>query len=190
MQKIFNSQYGRDVMTIMPGEYYISTEKELISTLLGSCIAVCLYENKAGIGGMNHFLLPEYSGKSGDLYSSARYGVSAMEILIMKMQLKGADRDRIQAKVFGGGNVLSLSQSPDRVGERNIRFIHDYLKTESIKIVSEDTGDYFSRKVLFNTEDFSVRLSKVPVDSTVVHSEEDYFKRITRMQEKTEIVYF
>lgn len=190
MKKIFNSALDCEVVTIMPGEYYVSSTGEYISTLLGSCISVCLFDPKAQIAGMNHFLLPQYNGKDRNLYSSSRYGVSAMETLIMKMQLKGVDRDRLQAKIFGGGNVLSLTQSPERVGERNISFIHEYMNTEGISVISEDTGGSFSRKVLLNSKDFSVKLNKVPVDSTIVHTEEDYVNRLTKMQEKTEIVYF
>lgn len=195
MQKIYNNQYKKDAMTIMPGEYYVSTKGELISTLLGSCISVCLYDSIAGLGGMNHFLLPESTGKNSNgneegLYRATRYGVSAMEVLILKLQVNGADRERLQAKVFGGGHVLSLKHSPLGVGERNIRFIRDYLRTEGIKVANQDTGGEYSRKVLFNTEDFSVRLSKIPVDSTIAQNEEEYFKRISRMQKKTEVVYF
>lgn len=190
MQKIFNSALDRDVIIIMPGEYYISSSGDYISTMLGSCISVCLFDPKVQISGMNHFLLPQYNGKDINLFSSTRYGISAMETLIMKMQLKGVDRDRLQAKVFGGGNVLSLATSPHRVGERNIRFIHEYMKTEGIRVLNEDTGGSFSRRVLLNSTDFSVTLNKIPVDSTIIHTEEDYAKRLTEMQEKTEIVYF
>lgn len=196
MQKIFNNLYQRDVTVIMPGEFYAAKDNELISTLLGSCIAVCLYDLKSGVGGMNHFLLPEYAGRKENggngqgLYSSARYGVSAMEHLILEMQLQGADRTSLHAKVFGGGHVLSIGHSPNGVGERNIRFIREYLKTEKIKVVSEDTGGDFSRKILFNTEDYSVRLSKIPVDSTITRNEEEYMDRIKQMQKKTEVVYF
>lgn len=195
MQKIYNHQYKKEAMTIMPGEYYVSTKGELISTLLGSCISVCLFDRVAKIGGMNHFLLPKSTGKSSNgngegLYGATRYGISAMEVLILKLQVNGADRDRLQAKVFGGGHVLSLDHSPLGVGERNIRFIGEYLEREKIRIVNQDTGGDFSRKVLFNTEDFSVRLSKIPVDSSIIHNEEEYFKRISRMQKKTEVVYF
>lgn len=176
----------------MPGEYYSSVEKELISTLLGSCVAVCLYDEKRGIGGMNHFLLPSSSEKNADggLYSSARYGVNAMESLILQMQLKGADRNRLTAKVFGGGNVLSVRISADSVGERNIRFIDDYLKTERINVLSRDVGGDFSRKILFNTEDYTVKLTKTPVNATVAHDEEEYMKRLAKMHQSTQTIYF
>lgn len=194
MKRYFNSHFNREVVTIMPGELYVSGGDELISTLLGSCISVCLFDANTNIGGMNHFLLPHRSvaGKTvqDDLYDSSRYGVHAMETLILKMQLKGADRQNLMAKVFGGGNVLSIKNSSMSVGDRNIEFTREYLKTEKIPIVGEDTGGDFSRKVLLRSGDFSVQLNKTPVDSTITQDEEEYMKKLNRLKEGTQVIYF
>lgn len=175
------------IKNIMPGEYYASDAGEGISTILGSCISVCLYDEVAGLGGMNHFLLP--SGMN-EQYASTRYGISAMEKLILNMQLLGGDRDKLKAKVFGGGNVLPLKITTKSVGERNIDFIRGYLKTEKIPVISEDVGGVFSRKVLFNTGDFSVKLSKTKVDNSLVNNEEEYLEHINHLKDDTQIIYF
>jgi chemotaxis protein CheD len=109
-------------------------------TTLGSCIAACLWDRNARIGGMNHFMLPE-----GD---NGRYGSYAMELLINEMMRRGAARGAMEAKIFGGGQVISGMTSM-HVGERNTQFFMDYLKTERIPILSKDVLDVYARKVCF-----------------------------------------
>src|SRR5690606_20104452 len=112
------------------------------TTTLGSCIAACLWDRRARIGGMNHFMLPEGEGESG------RYGAYAMELLINELQRRGARRAFLEAKVFGGGQVISGMNSLN-VGERNTRFVLAYLRTEAIPVVSQDVLDVHARKVCF-----------------------------------------
>jgi chemotaxis protein CheD len=114
----------------------------LIMTTLGSCIAACLWDRNAKVGGMNHFMLPDGAGDSG------RYGSYAMELLINEMMKRGASRMTMEAKVFGGGQVIS-GMNTMNVGERNTSFVIDYLKTERIPIVSKDVLDIYPRKVCF-----------------------------------------
>mmetsp|Transcript_1081 Transcript_1081/g.1668 ORF Transcript_1081/g.1668 Transcript_1081/m.1668 type:complete len:157 (-) Transcript_1081:424-894(-) len=111
-------------------------------TTLGSCIAACLWDRVAKVGGMNHFMLPEGNGDSG------RYGSFAMELLINEMMKRGANKGRMEAKIFGGGAVISGMNSLN-VGERNTNFVIDYLKLERIPIVSKDVMDVYPRKVCF-----------------------------------------
>lgn len=113
-------------------------------TVLGSCIAACIWDSKAGVGGMNHFMLPE--GDSSD--TSGRYGSYAMELLINEMIKLGARKESMQAKVFGGGQVMAGFTTMN-VGERNTQFVLDYLHMERITVVSKDVLDIYPRKVVF-----------------------------------------
>jgi len=138
----YDAHFRNEAVKVLPGEYYVDAEDMLVMTTLGSCIAACLWDRNARVGGMNHFMLPEGSGDSG------RYGSYAMELLINEMMKRGASRQTMEAKVFGGGAVIS-GMSTINVGERNTQFVLDYLKTERIPIVSKDVLDVYPRKVCF-----------------------------------------
>ncbi len=138
----YDAHFKNDAVKILPGEYFVHDEDMLIMTTLGSCIAACLYDRNAKVGGMNHFMLPDGAGDSG------RYGSYAMELLINEMMKRGASRMTMEAKVFGGGQVVS-GMTTMNVGERNTNFVMDYLKTERIPIVSKDVLDVYPRKVCF-----------------------------------------
>jgi chemotaxis protein CheD len=138
----YDAHFRNDAVKILPGEYFVHNEDLLIMTTLGSCIAACLWDRHARVGGMNHFMLPEGAGESG------RYGSYAMELLINEMMKRGASRMTMEAKVFGGGQVVS-GMNTLNVGERNTNFVIDYLKTERIPIMSKDVLDVYPRKVCF-----------------------------------------
>jgi chemotaxis protein CheD len=138
----YDAHFKNDAVKILPGEYFVHEEDMLIMTTLGSCIAACLYDRNARVGGMNHFMLPDGAGDSG------RYGSYAMELLINEMMKRGANRMTMEAKVFGGGQVVS-GMTTMNVGERNTNFVMDYLKTERIPVVSKDVLDVYPRKVCF-----------------------------------------
>ena len=140
----FDAHFKTDTVKVLPGEYFVHDEDVLIMTTLGSCIAACLWDRERRIGGMNHFMLPE-GGAGAD---SGRYGSFAMELLINEMLKRGANRFSLEAKVFGGGAVISGMNSIN-VGERNTSFVLDYLKTERIPVVSKDVLDIYPRKVGF-----------------------------------------
>lgn len=129
---------------VLPGEYFVSRDEMAIVTVLGSCIAACLWDRFMRIGGMNHFMLPD--GDSSDV--SGRYGSYAMELLINEMLKLGARRESMQAKIFGGAQVMANFTTMN-VGERNTSFVTEYLQTERIPIVSEDVLDIYPRKVVF-----------------------------------------
>jgi chemotaxis protein CheD len=135
--------FGYDAVKVLPGEYYVTDRDIIIMTVLGSCIAACLWDGEQRIGGMNHFMLPD-----GGEESSGRYGAYAMELLINEMIKRGARRTTLQAKVFGGGQVMR-SFTTMNVGERNTRFVLDYLHTERIPVVSKDVLDVYPRKVCY-----------------------------------------
>ncbi|HUG24541.1 chemoreceptor glutamine deamidase CheD [Piscinibacter sp.] len=138
----YDAHFKNDAVKILPGEYFVHHEDLLIMTTLGSCIAACLWDRNARIGGMNHFMLPEGASDSG------RYGSYAMELLINEMMKRGAARTSMEAKVFGGGQVIA-GMNTMNVGERNTTFVIEYLKTERIPILSKDVLDIYPRKVCF-----------------------------------------
>jgi chemotaxis protein CheD len=138
----YDSHFHSEAVKVLPGEYFVAKEDILIMTTLGSCIAACVWDRERGIGGMNHFMLPEGSGDSG------RYGSYAMEVLINEILKAGGSRLTLEAKVFGGGAVINGMNSIN-VGERNTKFVLDYLQTERIPVVSKDVLDIYPRKVCF-----------------------------------------
>lgn len=138
----YDAFFKNDAVKILPCEYFVYHEDILIMTTLGSCIAACLWDREAKIGGMNHFMLPEGDAGSG------RYGSYAMELLINEMMKQGATRATMEAKVFGGGQVID-GMNTMNIGERNTAFIVDYLKTERIPIMSKDVLGIHPRKVCF-----------------------------------------
>jgi chemotaxis protein CheD len=142
----YDAHFGNDAVKILPGEYFVHHEDILIMTTLGSCIAACLWDRNARVGGMNHFMLPEGGSGPGASNDSGRYGSYAMELLINEMMKRGASRGSMEAKVFGGGQVIAGMNSLN-VGERNTNFVIDYLKTERIPILSKDVLDIYPRKV-------------------------------------------
>jgi chemotaxis protein CheD len=167
--------FSQDAVKILPGEYYVTTQNMLIVTVLGSCVSVCLRDPIAGVAGMNHFLLPSDNG-GGDLISdSARYGVFAMDILINHMLKLGANRQRLEAKVFGGGNVLK-GFTAINVGERNAEFVLDYLATEQIPILAKDLLDFYPRKIYFFSDSGEVLVRKIKKlhNNTIMDRESAY----------------
>ena len=138
----YETHFQCEAVKVLPGEYFVHTEDLLIMTTLGSCIAACLWDRRAQVGGLNHFMLPEGSGDNG------RYGSYAMELLINEMLKLGAARSSLEAKIFGGGQVIA-GMDTMRVGERNTRFVLDYLRCECIPVVSKDVLDIYPRKVCF-----------------------------------------
>jgi len=133
-----------DAVKVLPGEYFVSNQDLMVMTVLGSCIAACIWDGRIRAGGMNHFMLPEGDGAEG----GGRYGSYAMELLINHLLKLGARRESMQAKVFGGAQVMAGFSSMN-VGERNTKFVLDYLATERIPVVSQDVLDIHPRKVCF-----------------------------------------
>lgn len=126
------------------GDTYVTSDaNEILTTILGSCIATCIRDPMVGIGGMNHFLLP-----NGDnLDRDARcYGVNAMELLINDILKRGGNRHELQAKIFGGANVVAALSN---VGSRNVDFARQFLKDEGIAVVGGDVGGTAARRIRY-----------------------------------------
>jgi chemotaxis protein CheD len=176
----FDRQFGAQAAKILPGEYYATTRDMLIVTVLGSCVSACIRDRSSGVGGMNHFMLPERDGDADDpLSTSARYGTYAMEMLINHLMKLGARRQNFEAKVFGGGNVLKGFTS-NNVGARNSDFVLQYLQTERIPLIAQDLLDIFPRKVYFFPKTGRVLVKKLRSlhNNTVLEREREYKSRI------------
>jgi len=137
-----------EAIKVQPGEFYATDRDVAIVTVLGSCVSACLRDRESGIGGLNHFMLPRGSDDGGLASASARYGVNAMELLINELIRLGARRSRLEAKVFGGGNMLEGCTALN-IGQANAHFVLAFLAAESIPIVSSDLEGEGSRKVFF-----------------------------------------
>ena len=148
---------------ILPGEYFVSTNNEIIATVLGSCVSACIRDVEAGVGGMNHFMLPE-GEKCPDsgacLSTSARYGSYAMEQMINTILSHGGSRERLEIKLFGGGKVL---QTMTDIGKRNIQFVREYLHLEALSVMAEDLGGLHPRKVLYFPRTGKVLMRQLPL---------------------------
>jgi chemotaxis protein CheD len=151
----------------------------LLVTVLGSCVAACIRDTKTGMGGMNHFMLPDDGGRE-TVSASARYGTYAMEVLINHLLKMGARRNSLEAKVFGGGAVMA-SLSSSNVGTRNAEFVLNYLKTEKIPIVAKDLLDSYPRKVYYFPDSGRVMVKKLHRvhNETLFTREKDYKARLS-----------
>jgi chemotaxis protein CheD len=176
--RYFDPYFKIETAKILPGEYYATNKDMALVTVLGSCVSACLRDRETGIGGMNHFMLPDEGkivGAHGNVSAGGRYGVHAMELLINQILKLGGRRDRLEAKVFGGGNVLQGFMLSN-VGEQNATFIVEYLSVEGIPILSRDLLDVWPRKIYYFPRTGKVmvkRLRKVNND-TIVLRERDY----------------
>jgi chemotaxis protein CheD len=176
----FDRTFDRDTAKILPGEYYFTGKDMAIVTVLGSCVAACIRDRVTGVGGMNHFMLPGGSGEADSPVSpSMRYGTYAMEMLINSLLKAGAKRENLEAKVFGGGNVLSNFIAIN-VGERNAQFVRNYLRAENIRMVAEDLNDIHPRKVYFfpRTGKVLVKKLKQQNNNTIANREQDYARQL------------
>jgi chemotaxis protein CheD len=179
-----NTYYDRDfdinAAKILPGEYYVTARDMVLVTVLGSCVSACIRDRVSGIGGMNHFMLPDGTGDSSDITNvSARYGGYAMEMMINQLLKMGARRSSLEAKVFGGGNVLG-SIATANVGGRNAEFVLDYLHTEGIALAGQDLLDVFPRKVYFFPSSGRVLVKKLRKmhNETIIEREKAYRSRL------------
>ena len=169
---------------IDPGEHYVTKKNEIISTLLGSCVAACLYDPVNRIIGMNHFLLAQqHSANNTPLLGTeeGRYGIHAMELLINKMLKQGAQRIHLKAKAFGGGDVLQLGnelRGGQSIGSSNCEFIKTFLSTEKIPLIASKLGGSTGRNIFFLATDFSVYVKTIEstTQQALVKEEIKYLK--------------
>ena len=179
---------------ILPGEYYVTREDEVITTVLGSCVSACIRDRVFGIGGMNHFMLPESEhggwGGADDMTSTAtRYGNYAMEHMINDILKYGGHRRNLEVKLFGGGRIINGSSN---VGERNIEFARCYLRTEGLPVLSQDLGDVYPRKILYFPATGRVRVKKLKHmhNDTLIQREQAYRRDLEQSPVSGEIELF
>lgn len=164
-----------EAVKLLPGEYYATTRDMVLSTVLGSCVSACIYDFQSGIGGMNHFMLPAGKDEHGAQLQSARFGDSAMEILIHEILGRGARRANLVAKVFGGGNV-QRAMVTTHVGTENARFVKEYLTKQKINILAADLAGINPRKIHFFPKSGKVLMKKLYVlhNDTIMQREQRY----------------
>jgi len=180
---------------ILPGEYYVTTEDESVTTVLGSCIAACIRDKESGVGGMNHFMLPETSehklavGAESVVGNATRYGNYAMEHLINMILANGGKRKNLEVKLFGGGKIIPTLGD---VGQRNIDFVLEYIDTEALKLVSNDLGDIYPRKVIYFPKTGKVRMKKIKDlhNETIASREKQYRTSIKDVVVESDVELF
>jgi chemotaxis protein CheD len=167
------------------GGLHASRGPAIIDTTLGSCVAVCLHDPQARIGGMNHILLP---GKADLLHfdSAARYGVNAMELLINRIMAIGGNRLKLVAKVFGGAHISPEISIENGVGKKNAEFVVAFLQMENIRIIGSDLGGHESRTIYFYTDTGEVFLKRGVCASypKITEREKKLMNKIRKQAEK------
>ncbi|MCV6639049.1 chemoreceptor glutamine deamidase CheD [Candidatus Albibeggiatoa sp. nov. NOAA] len=166
------------VAKVLPGEYYVTSQEEILMTVVGSCVSACIRDSVAGIGGMNHFMLPSTSladrWDRTQVSSATRYGTYAMEHMINEILKYGGKRRNLEIKLFGGGKIMSHVAN---IGQQNIDFIKDYVKTESLNLLAEDLGGIYPRKILFYPKTGRVRVKKLRSMEQIVAQREKVYQR-------------
>lgn len=188
--RYYDRHFDSEAAKILPGEYFVTDSGVLLVTVLGSCVAACIRDTKTGMGGMNHFMLPDDGGRE-TVGASARYGTYAMEVLINHLLKMGARRNSLEAKVFGGGAVMA-SLSSSNVGTRNAEFVLNYLKTEKIPIVAKDLLDSYPRKVYYFPDSGRVMVKKLHRvhNETLFTREKNYKDRLSGSKVEGDIELF
>jgi len=195
INRYWDKTNDRYAAKILPGEYYVTVHDEVIVTVLGSCVSACVRDTVFGIGGMNHFMLPINKGDDPSSFGgagiSARFGNFAMEQMINDILKNGGRRENLEIKVFGGGRVLKNMSTLD-IGQKNIDFILQYIKDESLKLAAQDLGDVYPRKVVYFPVSGRVRVKKLRSihNNTIIERENNYSKTIENEPASGEIDLF
>jgi len=175
------SRFDQNLVTIHPGEYFVSDDDIIISTVLGSCVSVTLFDKVHCFGGINHFMLPgDLEEKDVEKSRNAKYGMFAIELVYNEMLKAGSRKIDIVAKVFGGGSVLRIGTGPTKIPKGNVDFAFAYLKKENIPVIASDTGGNFPRKIFFFVRTGKVLLKRITgsVVEQVKIEEEAYLRKI------------
>jgi len=149
---------GEHTHYLVAGSLFAHEERHIVTTVLGSCVSVCLWDCSRNRGGINHYMLPFWNGEG---LASPKYGNIAIAKLLERMLELGSERRSLRAKVFGGGVVLNVTNPFMNIGERNIQLAEGMLRSENIPIISADTGGKVGRKLIFDTETGTVLLKKL-----------------------------
>lgn len=190
VNRYWDKRSGMSTAKILPGEFYVTAHNEAITTILGSCISACVRDPKAGLGGMNHFMLPiSNSASSIEQANAARYGNFAMEQMINDILRNGGTRQNLEVKIFGGGRVM---RGITDVGKKNIDFVKEYIELEGLRLLAEDVGGKYPRKVMYHPKTGKVKMKKLinQHNNTVESRDESYFDKITHQKTEGDIELF
>jgi len=188
----FDNHFDLEAAKILPGEYYVTQRDMVLVTVLGSCVTACIRDRLSGIGGMNHFMLPDARPDQDTPVSpSARYGAYAMELLINSLLNLGAQRSLLEAKVFGGGNVLP-GMTTMNIGQRNADFALRFLGMEKIRVVARDLIDVFPRKIYYFPKSGKVLVKKLRDihNDTIFQREIEYSARLVKEEVAGDVELF
>ena len=180
VRRMRDNRFPHEIAVILPGEFFVSDVPMIVYTVLGSCVSACVCDPIAGVGGMNHFMLPlPTGGPSNDSWGgeSTRYGSFAMEQLINGILKRGGLRNRLEVKLFGAGKIYEGNID---VGIRNSEWVRLYLKEEGFPVISSDLGDEFPRKVYYFTASGRVLMKKIKKlkNDTIIERESKYEYRL------------
>jgi chemotaxis protein CheD len=180
---------------LLPGEYYVARNGEMVTTVLGSCVSACVRDSGLRIGGMNHFMLPLDGSQGASAWGAAasaatRYGNVAMERLINDILKLGGHREDLELKLVGGGRVLA--EMTTDIGARNLAFVREYVRDEGFKVLGEDLGDVFARKVVYFPESGRIRVRKLNAHSnrSLAQRERQYLTELDTKPEEGEVELF
>jgi chemotaxis protein CheD len=186
--RYWDAEHSCYTARLLPGEYYVTRHAEGLCTVLGSCVSACVRDVRLNVGGMNHFMLP-LDGSNGEsnwgtaLSGATRYGNVAMERLINEILKLGGHREDLEIKLVGGGRVLS--EMSNDVGARNIDFVRQYVHDEGFKVVNEDLGDVFARRVVYFPQTGRLRVRKLTAgrEEVLVAQERQYLRQLNSPSE-------
>jgi len=192
IRRMRDSRFPHEIASILPGEYFVSREPMVVYTVLGSCISACVRDPVAGVGGMNHFMLPAPTEhQSGDAWGgeSTRYGSFAMEQLINGILKRGGQKDRLEVKLFGAGKIYDGKID---VGARNAEWALNYTKIEGLSVVGSDLGDVYPRKVYYFTDSGRVLMKRIQriKNDTIFDREVQYQKQLAHEQAASNVTLF
>lgn len=184
-----SQEIERLARVIHPGAWAIEPERPL-ATLLGSCVAVCLFDPQARVGGLNHFMLPNIRRGSNDEVDSLLSGAYAMEALLNALLQRGAKKPRLQAKAFGGGTIINAAGPSMSIGLKNSEFTKEWLDRENIPLLASDFLGPWSRKVLFlpNSGDVFCRrmVTNMATAETIAREEQSYAATLAQKPKTTD----
>ncbi|MEC4889554.1 MAG: chemoreceptor glutamine deamidase CheD [Nitrospira sp.] len=184
IRRMHDNRFPHEIASILPGEFFVSREPMVVYTVLGSCISACIRDPIVGVGGMNHFMLPEPKEGGNDSWGeSTRYGSYAMESLINEILKRGGIKSRLEVKLFGAGKIYEGNID---VGARNAEWVLSFLKTEGLKPAKTDLGDVFPRKVYYFTESGRVLMKKIErvKNKTIFERETEYAAQIKQIKQQ------
>jgi chemotaxis protein CheD len=183
VQRFYDPRLGKVSSYILPGEYFVTDGDDVVSTVLGSCVAACIWDPVARLGGMNHFMIPgtDANGSMGaaSTPASGRYGIFAMELLVNAILKHGGDRSRLLVKLVGGGYVTPSSYC---VGDANVAFAREYVTREGFRLVAEHVGGHKARRLIFHPRTGRSKVSELSatVPESFAQREQDYAATVDR----------